>query len=57
MRAVGEAEYFDVSIEKGRIVLTPIRPQSADAVRAKLESLGISEEDVSDAITWARRAG
>ncbi len=56
VRAVGEPEYFDVAVEKGRIVLTPVRLQSADGVRAKLESLGISEQDVTDAIAWARRA-
>lgn len=55
VRAVGEAEYFNVAVEKGRIVLTPVCLQTADAVRSKLESLGISEEDVADAIAWARR--
>lgn len=27
----------------------------ADAVRAKLERLGITESDVADAVNWARR--
>ncbi len=55
VQSVGKAEYYDVSVESGRIVLTPIRIQQADAVRAKLEALGIDEQDVSDAIAWARR--
>jgi cysteinyl-tRNA synthetase len=53
--AVGKAEYYDVVVESGRIVLTPVRIQQADAVRAKLEALGINEQDVSDAIQWARK--
>ena len=48
-------EYFDVREEDGRIVLSPLRPGRADEVRAKLERLGIGEEDVDAAIAWARR--
>ena len=47
------AKYFDVTEENGRIVLTPVRINRADAVRAKLADLGISEEDLADAVTWA----
>ncbi|MCC7184416.1 MAG: AbrB/MazE/SpoVT family DNA-binding domain-containing protein [Rhodocyclaceae bacterium] len=53
--SVDAAEYFDVTIENGRIVLTPVRLQAAPAVREKLERLGITEQDVEDAIAWARR--
>ncbi len=52
--AVDATEYFDVTTENGRIVLTPVRINRADAVRAKLAELGISEADVSDAVRWAR---
>ena len=52
--AVDAAEYFDVIAENGRIVLTPVRVNRADAVRAKLAELGLSENDVTDAISWAR---
>ncbi|MGZ5052536.1 MAG: hypothetical protein ACXWAS_15920 [Methylobacter sp.] len=55
VQSVGQAEYFDVTVEAGRIILTPVRIQQADAVRAKLEELGIDEQDVNDAIAWARR--
>lgn len=48
-------EYFDVTEEKGRIVLTPVRVTRADAVRAKLAELGLSDADVADAVAWARR--
>jgi len=53
-QAVGQAEYFDVQARDGRIVLTPVRIVQADAVRDKLEELGIGEADIADAVNWAR---
>ena len=53
-KAVGATEYLDVQADEGRIILTPVRMQRADAVRAKLADLGIDEQDVADAIAWAR---
>lgn len=50
-----DIKYFDVTDDNGRIVLTPVRLNRADAVRAKLAELGISEDDVAAAVTWARR--
>lgn len=49
-----EAEYFDVSENNGCIVLTPVRLNRADAVRSKLADLGITEDDVADAVSWSR---
>lgn len=54
VQLVGKTDYYDIAVESGRIVLTPVRIQHADAVRAKLEALGITEQDVSEAIAWAR---
>jgi hypothetical protein len=48
--------YFDVTAENGRIVLTPARHNRADAVRAKLEDLNLTEVDVIAAVAWARQA-
>jgi hypothetical protein len=48
-------DYFDVSEVDGRIVLAPVRPSRADEVRDRLERLGITNQDVSDAVAWARR--
>ena len=48
-------EYFDVTEENGRIVLTPVRVTRSDAVRAKLAELGLSDADVAKAVAWARR--
>lgn len=52
--AVEATEYFDVTTENGRIVLTPVRVGRADYVRAKLAELGLSETDAKDAVVWAR---
>jgi hypothetical protein len=48
-------EYFEVSTDGSAIVLKPQRLSRLDDVRAKLESLGITEQDVKDAIVWARQ--
>jgi hypothetical protein len=53
--AVGPVEYFEVRAEGGQIVLTPVRFQRADAVRAKLAAPGIGEKDVASAIAWVRK--
>jgi len=53
--AVGTPQYFEVEAKDGRIILTPVRIQRADAVRAKLAELGIRENDVEDAVRWARK--
>jgi hypothetical protein len=53
--SVASAEYFEVTVDSGRIILTPVRIQKAQAVREKLEQLGITEQDIEDAVTWARR--
>lgn len=54
VESVGAAEYFDVEVRAGQIVLTPVRIQRGDAVRAKLAALGLGEGDVADAVQWAR---
>lgn len=54
--AVGHAEYFEVEARGGQIVLTPVRIQRGDAVRAKLAELQLIEADIDDAVAWARRA-
>ena len=49
------ARYFEVRAEAGRIVLMPARVTSLDGVWRKMESLGITEQDVEDAVRWARK--
>ncbi len=53
--AVGATEYFDVETRNGVIILTPVRIQRADAVRAKLAELDLGESDIDDAVAWARQ--
>ena len=47
-------EHFRVRCEDGRIILTPVQVSAGDAVRSKLKSMGITEQDVADAVAWAR---
>ena len=55
VQRVGEADDYDVTVQVGKIVLTPVRLQQGDAVRAKVERLGITQDDVDEAIAWARK--
>ena len=50
-----DVTYFDVREEDGRIVLVPLRESRADEVRGRLEALGITEDDVAEAVRWARQ--
>ena len=47
-------EYFDVSTDGETIVLRPLRRSRADEVRDQLAQLGIDEQHVTDALSWAR---
>ena len=53
-QAVGAAEYFDVEARSGQIILTPVRIQRGDAVRAKLAELNLQDSDIAAAVGWAR---
>jgi hypothetical protein len=48
-------EYFEVSTDGSAITLKPLRPSRLDEVRAKLDQLGITEQDITDAVAWARQ--
>ena len=53
-----DAQYFDVGIQDGKIVLLPVKilpaGSSLATVREKMRRLGVSEEEVGKAIEWAR---
>ncbi|WP_077032700.1 AbrB/MazE/SpoVT family DNA-binding domain-containing protein [Pelomonas sp. KK5] len=54
---LGPVQYFEVEATKtGQIVLTPVRIQRGDAVRAKLAELAIDEKAVEKALNWSRPA-
>ena len=54
--AIGPTEYFEVEAVNGQLILTPVRVQRGDAVRATLAELQINESDVTNAVAWARNA-
>jgi antitoxin component of MazEF toxin-antitoxin module len=53
-QAVGATEYFDVEARDGQLILTPVRIQRGDAVRAKLAELDLTADDMTAAVAWAR---
>ena len=53
--AIGPTEYFDVEAREGQIILTPVRIQRGDAVRAKLAELDLGPADIAAAVKWARK--
>jgi RNase P/RNase MRP subunit p29 len=48
-------EYFDVSTDGESIILRPLQRSRAEEVRARLAKLGIDEQDVTAAVSWARQ--
>jgi enoyl-CoA hydratase/carnithine racemase len=56
VEATGNAEYFEIEARAGQLVLTPVRLQRADAVRAKLAELDLADADLAAAVAWARQA-
>jgi hypothetical protein len=48
-------EYFDVSTDDSSITLKPLRRSRLEEIQGKLARLGITEQDVTDAIAWARQ--
>ena len=58
VRQLPDAEYFDVSLRDGEVVLRPVvistPGERLKAVREKIRGLGLVEKDVEGAIRWAR---
>lgn len=54
-----DVEYFDVTVRGDEIVLRPVdisqRKTKLEDVRKKIQSLGLTEEDITEAIQWARK--
>ena len=52
-------DYFEVSVEKDRIQLRPVKITSAgsslERIRKKIADLGLVEKEVKDAVRWARK--
>ncbi len=58
VRQLPDAEYFDVSLKGGEVVLRPVvisaPGERLREVREKIRQLGLTERDVDRAIRWAR---
>jgi hypothetical protein len=58
VRQLPDAEYFDVSLRDGEVILRPVAIRASaerlKAVREKIRDLGLTEKDVEGAIRWAR---
>jgi hypothetical protein len=54
-----DVEYFDVSVKERKIILTPVRitsvGQNLEAIRDKMDKLGITTDDISESVSWARK--
>lgn len=52
-------DLFDANVENNQIVLVPVKiipiTSSPDSIRVKMARLGINEEDITDAVKWARK--
>jgi hypothetical protein len=52
-------DLFDACVENNRIILTPVRivpvDTSLETIRKKMKDLGIVENDVTEAVQWARK--
>ena len=55
--ALAGIEYLDIEEKLGHLVLTPVKRTAIDDIHDKMEKLGITEQDIADAVAWARRSG
>jgi hypothetical protein len=47
-------DYFEISTDGRSITLRPLQRSRVEEVWEHLEKLGITEQDASDAVRWAR---
>ena len=52
-----EVEYFDVEINDGVVLLKPVKviETNLQGIRTKIKRLGLSEDCVAEAVSWARK--
>jgi hypothetical protein len=60
MEQFEDYEYFEVRVSKGKIVLEPVKMIPKDKillekVRDKIAALGLTSQDIEDAVAWARK--
>ncbi|KPJ91816.1 MAG: hypothetical protein AMJ55_10890 [Gammaproteobacteria bacterium SG8_15] len=49
-------EYFHIREDEGRIILVPLNHKNIDDIRSKLAELCLTEEDINEAVDWARKS-
>ncbi|MBM4064888.1 MAG: AbrB/MazE/SpoVT family DNA-binding domain-containing protein [Planctomycetes bacterium] len=58
VKSFPDIEYFDVTVKDRKIVLKPVKitpvNETLEEVRDKIEKLGITGKDVSEAVKWVR---
>jgi len=54
-QSLGPVQYFEVQEKAGQIILTPVRIQRGDALRAKLAELEIGAKTIESALSWASK--
>ena len=53
---LGPVQYFEVQLQAGQVLLTPVRIQRGDAVRVKLGELALGDEADVQAVAFASKA-
>ena len=48
-------KYFDVRESEGEIILKPVKMRGLESVYGMVESLGVTEKDIDEAVRWVRR--
>lgn len=56
MDRIPDARYFEVEFKDGAVVLKPLKTYSTslDAIRSKIQELGLNPDCVKEAINWTR---
>lgn len=55
---IPSTDYFDISVKENSLVLKPVSVSPASdlgEIRKKIASLGLTENDIDNAIKWARK--
>lgn len=56
MDQIPDARYFEVEFKDGTVVLRPLKTYSTslEAIRSKIQGLGLNPDCVKEAIKWSR---
>lgn len=56
LKELPDVKYFEVELRDGLVLLKPVKVYETDleGIRAKIKKLGLSENCVAEAVSWAR---